>query len=133
MLSVYGIPNCDSVKKARNWLTQQGVAYHFHDFKKRGVTPELLTVWLQQLDWQTLLNRKGTSWRQLDPSAQAQVRDDASACALMLAQPSVIKRPVVQWFDGHLSVGFSDAAFAARLKSQPFIDPPAIRHANHNS
>lgn len=117
MLILYGIPNCDTVKKARTWLTGQGVDYQFHDFKKQGVTAELLTHWLQTLDWQTLVNRKGTTWRKLDLAAQSSVLDNASACALMLAQPSVIKRPVVQWADGRLSVGFSVEVFATHLKS----------------
>ncbi len=117
MYILYGIPNCDTVKKARTWLTEQGVDYQFHDFKKQGVTAELLTDWLQTLDWQTLVNRKGTTWRKLDEAVQKGVIDNASACALMLAQPSVIKRPVLQWADGRLSVGFSAEAFASHLKS----------------
>ena len=92
---VYGIPNCDSVKKARTWMDAQGVAYTFHDFKKQGVPPQALDQWLQAVGWETLLNRKGTTWRKLDEPTQAKVIDAASARALMLAQASVIKRPVV--------------------------------------
>ncbi len=94
-IDVYGIPNCSSVKKIRIWLDSQGHVYAFHDFKKEGVDPAALDHWLTHVGWETLLNRKGTTWRQLDPSVQAQVRDNASARALMLTHPSVIKRPVL--------------------------------------
>jgi Spx/MgsR family transcriptional regulator len=92
---VYGIPNCDSVKKARTWMDTHGIAYTFHDFKKQGVPPDALDVWLRAVGWETLLNRKGTTWRKLDASVQSSVHDVASARALMLSQVSVIKRPVV--------------------------------------
>lgn len=114
MMMVYGIPHCDTVKKARAWLASQGVAHQFHDFKKSGVSAELITSWIEAVGWETLLNRRGTTWRQLDPSAQAAVRDASSAQALMQSQPSVIKRPVVQWSDG-LTVGFDAAIWAARI------------------
>ena len=93
--TVYGIPNCDSVKKARAWMDAHGVAYTFHDFKKQGVPPEALDHWLASAGWETLLNRKGTTWRQLTPEQQASVVDAPSARALMLQQASVIKRPVL--------------------------------------
>ncbi len=113
-LTVYGIPNCDTVKKARAWLTEHGVAYAFHDFKKQGVPAELLPEWLTSAGWQTLVNRKGTTWRKLDEAIRLGVVDDASATALMVAHPSVIKRPVVVWRDGGISVGFDALVFAAR-------------------
>ncbi|MGY8904314.1 MAG: arsenate reductase [Burkholderiales bacterium] len=94
---VYGIANCDTVKKARAWLAQRGLAHRFVDFKKTPPTPELLTVWMAQLDWDILLNRQGTTWRKLSPAQQAAVVDAKSAAALMLAQASVIKRPVIHW------------------------------------
>jgi len=94
-ITVYGIPNCDSVKKARFWLTDHGVDYVFHDFKKQGVPPEAVDLWLKHISWDVLVNRKGTTWRKLDPSLQARVTDAASAHALMLEHSSVIKRPVV--------------------------------------
>ena len=111
ILTVYGIPNCDTVKKARTWLTAHDMAYQFHDFKKQGVPAELLPSWLAQVGESTLLNRKGTTWRKLIETTRAAVVDDASATALMLAQPSVIKRPVVAWPDGRISVGFDAADF----------------------
>ena len=93
--TVYGIPNCDSVKKARTWMDAQGMAYQFHDFKKQGVPADALDAWLKAVGWEVLLNRKGTTWRKLDSAVQNAVTDAASARALMLAQSSVIKRPVV--------------------------------------
>lgn len=112
---VYGIPNCDTVKKARTWLTDHAVDYTFHDFKKQGVPADLLADWLAAAGWQTLVNRKGTTWRKLDEATRLGVVDAASATALMLANPSVIKRPVVVWGDGGVSVGFSAEAFADRV------------------
>jgi len=94
-LTVYGIPNCDSVKKARVWLADHDVDHVFHDFKKQGITPEAVDLWLKHVSWEVLVNRKGTTWRKLDPATQANVTDNASARALMLAHQSVIKRPVV--------------------------------------
>lgn len=94
-ITVYGIPNCDSVKKARTWLTDHGVDYTFHDFKKQGVPAEAIDQWLTAVDWEVLVNRKGTTWRKLDAAVQSRVQDQASAKALMLEHASVIKRPVV--------------------------------------
>ena len=94
-ITVYGIPNCDSVKKARVWLTDHGVDYVFHDFKKQGVPPEAVDLWLKYESWDVLVNRKGTTWRKLDPALQSSVVDNASAQALMLEHASVVKRPVV--------------------------------------
>jgi Spx/MgsR family transcriptional regulator len=96
MITVYGIPNCDTVKKARRWLDEQGVAYTFHDFKKQGVPPAQLERWLQVVGAEQLVNRRGATWRRLDAAAQAAAATDAGARALMLAQPSVIKRPVIE-------------------------------------
>jgi len=111
---LHGIPNCDTVKRARAWLAEHGVAHDFHDFKRQGVPAERLAAWAQALGWEKLLNRQGTTWRKLDPAAQAAVCDAASAMALMQAQPSVIKRPVVQWPDGRVTVGFDAADWAVR-------------------
>jgi Spx/MgsR family transcriptional regulator len=108
-ITLYGIPNCDTVKKSRAWFTEQGLDYQFHDFKKQGVPTAQLPGWLSAVGWQKLVNRQGTTWRKLDAGTQAAVTDDASASALMHDQPSVIKRPVVEWHNaGHtqVSVGF---------------------------
>lgn len=113
-ITLYGIPNCDTVKKARAWLESHDVPYQFHDFKKSGVPDALQAEWLAAAGWDTLLNRKGTTWRKLDDATRAGVVDAASAARLMVAQPSVIKRPVVVWADGAVTVGFDAADWAAR-------------------
>lgn len=111
--TVYGIPNCDTVKRARAWLDEQGLAYQFHDYKKQGVPAQRLPRWMAELGWDKVLNRAGTTWRKLDDATKAGVTDAASAAALMSEQPSVIKRPVVEWDDGRLSLGFSPELFAS--------------------
>ncbi|MDO8248814.1 MAG: ArsC family reductase [Rhodoferax sp.] len=113
--TVFGIPNCDTVKKVRTWLTDQGVDHAFHDFKKLGVPAEQLPGWIAAAGWEKLVNRKGTTWRKLDAATQAAVVDASTASALMLAQPSVVKRPVVVWADGSVTVGFDAASFSSRL------------------
>lgn len=115
IIRVYGIPNCDTVKKARAWLTSQGLDYAFHDFKKQAPSPDQLSTWMQALGWEKLTNRQGTTWRKLDPALQASVTDAASAAQLLLTHVSAIKRPVVEWPDGRISVGFKAEDWAAAL------------------
>ncbi|MCW5671623.1 MAG: ArsC family reductase [Hydrogenophaga sp.] len=115
MITVHGIPNCDTVKKARAWLKEHGVEHDFHDFKKQGVPEADLDRWLAAAGWETVVNRKGTTWRQLDEATRTSVKDAASARAVALANPSVIKRPVVQWTDGSITVGFDATAWQQRL------------------
>ena len=115
MMIVYGIVNCDSVKKARAWLTEHGQTFQFHDFKKQGVPPAQLDQWLAELGWETVINRKGTAWRALDEATRSGVCDAASARAAALLQPSLIKRPVVRWPNGQWTVGFAPERFAALL------------------
>ena len=115
MITLYGISNCDTVKKARAWLDEHGVEYRFHDFKKQGVPTERLTHWLRDPGWDALLNRKGTTWRRLHEDERAAATDQAGAEALMLAHPSLIKRPVVEWGSG-ISVGFSAEDWSERAK-----------------
>ena len=105
MIHIYGIPNCDTVKKARAWMTANEAGCQYHDFKKEGVPADRLDAWIQAVGWDKLVNRKGTTWRKLDAQVQDTVKDGGSAKALMLAHPSVIKRPVVEWKD-HTTVGF---------------------------
>jgi Spx/MgsR family transcriptional regulator len=112
-ITLYGIPNCDTVKKARAWLAGEGVDYAFHDFKKQGVPPDRLDHWMAAAGWQKLLNRQGTTWRKLDPAVQAGAGDAAGARALMLEQSSVIKRPVVEWDARTVTVGFDPEAWRA--------------------
>ncbi|MEN9865845.1 MAG: hypothetical protein RL748_1435 [Pseudomonadota bacterium] len=94
-ITLYGIPNCDTVKKARTWLDQAQQTYTFHDFKKAGLDAATVELWLQQVSWEILVNRKGTTWRKLDEAVRHGVVDAASAKALMLEHTSVIKRPVL--------------------------------------
>ncbi|WP_413463402.1 arsenate reductase [Acidovorax radicis] len=96
-ITLYGIPNCDTVKKSRAWMTEHGLDYEFRDFKKQGVPADRASAWTKALGWQKLLNRQGTTWRKLDADTQATVQDDASARAVMQLYPSTIKRPVVEW------------------------------------
>ena len=114
-ITLYGIPNCDTVKKARAWLAERGVDHAFHDFKKQGVPPEHLARWLAAAGWDKVLNRQGTTWRKLDATAQAAVHDAASAADLLLREPSAIKRPVVEWADGAVTVGFALDDWSQRL------------------
>lgn len=109
-VTLYGIPNCDTVKKARTWLDQHGVTYTFHDFKKAGLKAAHVDGWLKHVEWDVLVNRKGTTWRGLPDERKAAVADASSAAALMLESPSVIKRPVLE-HDGQTHVGFSDANY----------------------
>jgi arsenate reductase (glutaredoxin) len=112
-ITLYGIPNCDTVKKARNWLDGKGIAYAFHDYKKAGVDAGKLAAWCDAKGWETVLNRAGTTFKKLS-DADKQGLDKAKAIALMLAQPSMIKRPVVE-YPGGLLVGFKEAEWAAAL------------------
>jgi arsenate reductase (glutaredoxin) len=111
-ITLYGIPNCDTVKKARAYLAEQKIDYVFHDFKKQGVPAALMDIGLASIGWEKLLNRKGTTWRKLDEATQACVVDAASAKAVMLANPSTIKRPVIQWTDTRVTVGFNPSEWA---------------------
>jgi Spx/MgsR family transcriptional regulator len=104
-ITIYGIVNCDTMKKARAWLTGHGVTYHFHDYKKDGIDRKLLTAWSAKVGWETLLNRAGTTFRKL-PDADKAKLDQQRAIALMLEQPSMIKRPVLD-LGGQLLVGFN--------------------------
>jgi Spx/MgsR family transcriptional regulator len=113
--TLYGISNCDTVKRARAWLQTQGVAHVFHDFKKQGVPEAHLSRWLAAVGRERLINRQGTAWRKLADDVRAAVVDDASAGRLMLTQPSVIKRPVVEWNDAATTVGFDEGAWRGLL------------------
>ncbi len=115
MITLYGIPNCDTVKKARVWLADQQQDFVFHDFKKQGLTSDTVAAWLQHLGWEVLVNKKGTTWRGLPDERKAAVTDAASAAALMLEFPAVIKRPVLQSAET-CHVGFSDAQYRQIFK-----------------
>lgn len=112
-LTLYGIANCDTVKRARAWLDAAGVDYRFHDYKKAGIDAATLSDWVSEAGWEVLLNRAGTTFRKL-PDAEKSALDAEKAMALMLAQPSMIKRPVVTG-TGKLLVGFKADAYAANF------------------
>lgn len=114
-MKMYGIPNCDTVRKARKWLDEQGVAFVFHNFRKEGLDTATMQVWVDAAGWEVLLNKRGTTWRRLDDAAKAAVTDAASAQELMLEHLSLIKRPVVQWSDGSVTVGFDVQTWQNRL------------------
>lgn len=112
---MYGIKNCDTVKKARKWLDDHGIAYDFHDFKKDGLSSDKLSQWQQAVGWEALLNKRGTTWRKLPD----EVRDTISAQSahdIMLENPSIIKRPVVE-HEGSVSVGFNADAWAKQFSN----------------
>ena len=109
-MKVYGIPNCNTVKKARVWLEERGLAYEFHDYKKQGVSEALMAKLLQDYGHETLINRKGPTWRNLPDPVKAGVKDAASALPVMQANPSAIKRPIVER-DGDYLFGFDATAY----------------------
>lgn len=94
MTTLYGISNCDTIKKARKWLQEQNVDYEFHDFRKDGLDEKLLSAWVKKVGWETLLNKRGTTWRKLDDDSKNNV-DESSAIQIMLDNPAIIKRPVL--------------------------------------
>ena len=111
MITLYGISNCDTVKKARSWLAAQGLDHTFHDFKKQGVPVDKLPTWAKAVGCDKLINRQGTTWRKLDAALQASADMPQGAQKLALSNPSIIKRPVVQW-PNDVTVGFDPAIWA---------------------
>ncbi|MFN7158224.1 Spx/MgsR family RNA polymerase-binding regulatory protein [Erythrobacter cryptus] len=114
MITLYGIPNCDTVKKARAWLESRGKAYTFHDYKKAGADPQQIERWIAAAGLDVVVNRKGTSFRALSDDDKARAADAASAPALLAAKPSLIKRPIVE-HPGGLLIGFNADDWAAAL------------------
>ena len=113
-IHVYGIPNCDTVKKARTWLAGEGIDYTFHDYKKEGADAAKVAGWIADKGVETVLNKRGTTFRKLSDGEKGQADDPAGAVALLVANPSMIKRPVVE-YDGGLLVGFKADEWAAAL------------------
>ena len=111
MLTLYGISNCDTMKKARQWLTDRGIEYRFHDYKKDGLERPMLEGWVDELGWEALLNRRGMMWRKLDPARKAELDRD-SAIEIMLETPSIIKRPLLDTGKAR-HLGFSDSQYQA--------------------
>ncbi|EGV36974.1 ArsC family reductase [Neisseria weaveri] len=117
MITLHGIPNCDTVKKARKWLETEQIDYVFWDFKKQGVTAEMITGWLESVSLDTLLNKRGTTWRKLDQEQQAAAATQEGAIRLMTEQPSLIKRPVLTIENQCCHVGFTEAAYTEIFKA----------------
>jgi len=114
-ITIYGIKNCDTMKKARAWLDDHGVKYDFHDYKAAGIDRAKLETWSKKAGWETLLNKAGTTFRKL-PDADKEGLTEAKAIKLMLAQPSVIKRPVLELSGGKILVGFKPESYASAVK-----------------
>ena len=109
-IKLYGIPNCDTVKKARNWLSSHNIEVDFHDYKKEGITKEKLKQWSKATGWEKLLNKKGTTWRQLPAETQAGIVKEREAIALMMENSSLIKRPVIE-LGNKIMVGFDEEVY----------------------
>lgn len=109
-ITIYGIANCDSVKKARAWMAERSLTYTWHDFKKSGIPTERLLAWLEKMQHTRIVNRQGTTWRKLPVDLQANITDNANAFGLLQEHPSMVKRPIVEWDGGHgdlcMSAGF---------------------------
>lgn len=114
-MKLYGIPNCNTVKKARAWLAENNIDVQFHDFKKDDVSAALINSWLEQVSWKKLVNRAGITWRGLSDAAKAGIQDKPSALRLMLEKPSVIKRPVLVKNGKILHLGFDETAYGKLL------------------
>lgn len=114
-MTVYGIKNCNTVKSALDWLKKKNVDFDFHDYKTKGVTPEKLKAWSKQVGWESLVNRKGTTWRQLDEETKAKVTDESSAIALMQEKTSVIKRPLLEENGKVITLGFDEETYKKLL------------------
>ncbi len=104
MITLYGIKNCDTIKKARNWLTDNGIEYKFHDVRADGIVAASIEQWIEQAGWETVLNRRGTTWRKLESSVQESTNRD-NVSALLAEHPAMIKRPVLD-IDGRITIGF---------------------------
>lgn len=115
MVRIYGIKNCDSMKKAFKWLDERDIPYEFHDYKKAGVPRERLVQWCKTLGWKTLVNTKGPTWRKLTPEQQ-DITTQSKAVETMMEHSSVIRRPVVETTSGHLLVGFDPTMFESFVK-----------------
>ena len=116
MKTVYAIPNCNTVKKALDWLQKNKIAYEFHDYKKKGISATILTNWCKQVGWEALVNKKGATWRQLTPDIQASITTQKAAIALMMEKTSIIKRPLIEENSKILALGFDETEYKKALK-----------------
>jgi len=116
MYVIYGIPNCDTIKKVITWFNDNKISYEFHDYKKLGIAPAKLRNWIRQAGLETVLNRKSTTWRELDAKTQVSITNEKAAIALMAENTSIIKRPVIEKGDKVITVGFNEAAYEKLFK-----------------
>src|SRR6187551_1783670 len=114
---VYGIKNCNTVKSALDWLKKKKIEYEFHDYKAKGISEAKLKSWSKQVGWESLVNKRGTTWRQLDEAVQKKVTNEASAIALMQEKTSVIKRPLIEEDGKVLALGFDEQQYSKVLDS----------------
>ncbi len=112
-LTLYGIPNCDTIKKARRWLESKGIEYRFHDYRKDGLEKSMLEAWTKELGWEALLNRRGTTWRKIPEEAKSAINAER-AISLMLEQPAMIKRPLLDT-GNQMLLGFSEQEYSDQL------------------
>jgi Spx/MgsR family transcriptional regulator len=117
MYTVYGIPNCNTVKKALDWLNANKIAYEFHDYKKKGITAPKLKAWSKQTGWEKLVNKKAT-WNQLDEAVKASITNEAAAIELLIEKPSIIKRPLIEKDGKVVALGFDEAEYASGIISK---------------
>lgn len=115
MVKVYGIPNCDTVKKALNWMDANSISYEFHNYKKEGITATKLKEWSKEVGWQMLLNKKSSTWRKLTAEGQPEITSQAAAISLLQENTSLIKRPVIT-IDGAILVGFNEEQYKEQFK-----------------
>jgi arsenate reductase len=118
MYTMYGIPNCGSVKKAKDWLSAQQIAYVFHDYKKSGITSSKLKSWCQQLGWENVINKQGTTWRALDKEVQDSITTATKAIALMMENQSIIKRPIIEKEGIVVAIRFDEQAYEIAFLQQ---------------
>ena len=112
---VYGIKNCNTVKTALDWLKKHEVEFEFHDYKTKGITASKLKEWSKQVGWESLVNKRGTTWRQLDAAIQAKVTSESAAVALMMEKTSVIKRPLIEDKGKVIALGFDESEYAKKF------------------
>jgi arsenate reductase (glutaredoxin) len=115
-MTVYGIKNCNTVKSAIDWLKSKNIAFEFHDYKSRGITDAKLKDWTKQVGWESLVNKKGTTWRQLDDATKAKVTNESAAIDLMKEKTSIIKRPLLEENGKVITLGFDEETFSKLLR-----------------
>jgi arsenate reductase len=113
---VYGIPNCDTIKKTKDWLTKHKINFEFHDYKKEGISKAKLETWSKQVGWEILLNKKSSTWRGLSSTEQGKITGQPAAIKLMMENTSIIKRPVIELTNGTIVVGYDEEKFIKQLK-----------------